>query len=232
MKIKVFELSVKLYLLRDIEYKDIYRKIAHFIDSALVKKENLKELHNQNKFKNYTFNSFYPIERVKYVEDKIYTVQIRTIDYELAEYFNNILKNHYTYDMKGLTVKIKIVPNKVIDNIYSITPLLLKNDEFGYWKDNMSLIDFEKRVRENLIKKYNTITNNKVAEDFELFTSFEFSNIKPVAFNYKGKKILGDKVKLHISNNETAQKIAYLALGTGIGEMNARGAGYVNYKWI
>lgn len=65
-----------------------------------------------------------------------------------------------------------------------------------------------------------------------LYTSIEFLNKKPIAFNYKGKKILGDKISISISDDKTAQELSYMALGTGILQMNARGAGYMNYKWL
>lgn len=233
MLLQVFEFNLKLYLLKDIEYKSVYAKISYFIDSALSKNSELLNLHNSNIFKYYVFNAFYPIEEGQvYRKDNIYTVQIRTVDIKLAEYFNSELKNHFTDDMKGLTIEIKLVPKKNINYIYSITPVLIKNSDFGYWKDNMSIIDFERRIKENIIKKYNGIMNLKIEENFELFTSLEITNQKPIAFTYKDKKILGDKMKISISNNVEAQKLAYMALGTGIGEMNARGAGYINYKWI
>lgn len=233
MKLQVFEINLKFFLLKDIEYKNIYTKISHFVDSALVKDSQLLNLHNSNMFKYYVFNTFYPIEKEQlYKKDNIYAIQIRTIDKKVADYFSFVLKNHYTDDMKGLTVDIRVVPRKIINNIYSLTPVLLKNDDFGYWKDNLSLVNFERRIKENLIKKYNNIMSLKIKENFELFTSLEIVNDKPIAFPYKSKKILGDKVKLYISDNEKAQELTYMALGTGIGEMNARGAGYVNYKWV
>lgn len=233
MQLQVFELDLKLFLLKDINCENVYAKISNFIDSALAKDSQLLNLHNSNMFKYYVFNTFYPIEKEQlYKNNNIYTIQIRTIDKKLAEYFNSVLKNHYTEDMKGLTIGIKIVPKKDINYIYSITPVLLKNNDFGYWRDNLSVIDFERRIRENLIKKYNSILNLKIEENFELFTSLEITNEKPIAFPYKGKKILGDKIRIDINDNEIAQELAYMALGTGVGEMNARGAGYVNYKWV
>ena len=69
-------------------------------------------------------------------------------------------------------------------------------------------------------------------EEFSLFTGVEFLNKCPVATEYKGIKLLGDKLRLHIADNTSAQSLAYMALGTGILEMNARGFGFVNYRWI
>ena len=119
----------------------------------------------------------------------------------------------------------------MIETLYTLTPAILKN-ESGYWRDEFSIFDFEKRLKANLIKKWNQYYECKMEEDFDLYTSLEFLNGKPIAFNYKNIKLLGDKVKLHISDNKSAQDLAYFALGTGLCEMNSRGAGFVNYRWL
>ncbi len=36
-------------------------------------------------------------------------------------------------------------------------------------------------------------------------------------------------LELEIAENETAQKLAWLAVGSGLGEVNSRGFGMVNY---
>ncbi|KAJ49992.1 CRISPR-associated endoribonuclease Cas6 [Clostridium tetanomorphum] len=229
---KVFEISISVFLIKDIDSKDSFEKIAQFIDSGLAKKTELLELHNSNTYKNYCFCSFYPIQQDRvYKCGNIYTIRIRTIDHKLAKFFNEELVNHYNQDIKALTSTIRILPRKYIDKIYSITPLILKTNE-GYWKNNISLSEFERRLKENMVKKYNLFMNTKIDEDFQLYTSIEFKNKKPVAINYKGKTILGDKLTIHISDDRMAQELAYMSLGTGALEMNARGAGYMNAKWL
>lgn len=221
-----------LYLLKDIDYKECQEEICNFIDSAMVKDERLLELHNKNTYKLYNFNLFYPLERDNvYKRGGIYSIQIRTIDKTLADFFNDTLVNNFTESIKGLTSTIRIIPQKHIDKIYSITPAILKCDE-GYWKGNLSLSDFERRLKENLVKKYNLVMDTKIDEEFQLYINIEFKNEKPVAMNYKGRKLLGDKISINIGDEKIAQDLAYMALGTGILEMNARGAGYVNYKWL
>lgn len=229
---KVFEISILVFLINDIDSKDAFSKIGEFIDSGISKNPELLELHNKNTYKNYCFCSLYPLEQDKvYKSGKNYTIRIRTVNYKLAEFFNKELVNHFNQNIKALTSKIRILPKKHIEKIYSITPLVIKTDE-GYWKKNLSFKDFERRLKENLIKKYNLLKNTKIDENFQLYTSIEFKNKKPIAINYKGKKILGDKLSIHISDEKIAQELAYMSLGTGILEMNARGAGYMNVKWL
>lgn len=105
-------------------------------------------------------------------------------------------------------------------------------DKNGYWKGNLSLQEYEKRIIENLIKKYNYFMNSKINENFQLYDSISFKNKRPIPSNYKNVTLLGDKISLNISQEALAQEIAYMSLGTGVLEMNARGYGFVNYRWL
>lgn len=229
---KVFQINLKVFILKDMPVEDSQEKITAFIDSGLIKDEKLLEFHESNIFKGYCFDAPYPLEEDKiYKKDKIYSLTIRTIDKNLAHYFTNKLVNGFDENIKGLTSEIRILPKKHIEKIYSITPAVMKNEN-GYWKNTIKLDEFERRLKENLIKKYNSIMNIKIDEDFQLYTSIEFKNRKPISSKYKNIKLLGDKISLNIAENENAQKLAYMCLGTGIFEMNARGYGYMNYRWL
>lgn len=229
---KVYELTLKVFLMKNVKSNESLEKIGNLIDKSLSKDKKLLDFHEENVYKNYTFNSFYPIEKSKiYGEGKIYSIKIRTIDEMLVEYFKKNLVNEYTDYIKALTLECSVVPKKYIEKIYSITPVVIKTEE-GYWKGKLSLEDFEKRIKDNLVKKYNSYFDTKIDEDFTLFKVINFENHKPISCKYKNINILGDKVTLVIDENDNAQKLAYLALGTAIGEMNARGYGFVNYKWL
>ncbi|WP_294354234.1 CRISPR-associated endoribonuclease Cas6 [uncultured Clostridium sp.] len=228
----VIEIKLQIYLLKDIPQNKIQSKITSLIDGALAKENNLLMLHNSNQYKNYCFNQPYPIEKDKlYKEGNIYTLTLRTIDKSLATFFNNKLVNEYNSELKALKADIKVIPKKQIQKIYSLTPIILKTDS-GYWKGVLSIDEFERRLKENLIKKYKFITNEKIEAAFDLYTDIEFKNKKPIATEYKGIKLLGDKINLEVADNPIAQELAYLSLGVGICEMNARGFGFLNYQWI
>ena len=228
----VFQIKLKIFILKNIPIEDSQEIVSAFIDGGLSKDNRLLELHESNKFKGYCFDAPYPLEEDKiYKKDKIYTLTIRTIDKELADFFANKLVNEFNANIKGLTSEVRILPKKHIEKLYSITPAVMKNED-GYWKNKIKLDEFEKRLKVNLIKKYNSIANSKIDEDFQLYSTIEFKNRKPISIKYKNIKLLGDKISLNITENETAQELAYMSLGTGIFEMNARGYGFVNYKWL
>lgn len=231
-EMNVFEVKLKVYVCKDTKDDDALARIAELIDKCFLKDENLSQEHKQNHYKNYVFNGLYPIERSKtYKAGNIYTTVIRTIDNTLAKHFCKVLVNEYTETLKALAAEEQIIPRKHIEKIYSITPAVAKFDG-GYWKANETFETFERRLRENLIKKYNTYCNIKISEDFELFTYIKLDNQKPVATNYKNIRILGDKLTLNVAENSMAQELVYFSLGTGILEMNSRGYGYVNFKWL
>lgn len=229
---RVYQIRIKLYLLQDIALKQIQTKLTALIDKGFVGNEALMRMHEENRYKNYVYDLPYPIEKDKiYRAGKIYSVTIRTIDDTLANYFHEICVNQFTEVIKGLTSEIQIIPKKLIGSIYTLTPAVLK-DEKGYWKGHMKLEEFEERLKVNLIKKWNTVSEIKMEEDFQLYTLLEFLNEGPVAMEYKNIRLLGDKLRLQIADNPRAQDLAYMALGTGILEMNSRGAGFVNYRWL
>ena len=230
--ISVIQIRLKIYLLKDIPADKVQAETAAFIDKGLVQSTQFAELHSKNRYKGYCFDSLYPIEADKiYHHDKIYTLTIRTIDTDLARFFERQVVNGYTNTMKALTSEIKIIPFKYIDILWPLVPVILKCEN-GYWKDTLSVEQYEERLKINLLKKWNQFCGEKLAEDFEMFIGIEFLNRSPLAVAYKGIRLLGDKPRLHIAENESAQKLAQLAIGTGVGEMNSRGCGFCNYRWL
>lgn len=231
-KVSVYEIRLKVYILRDIPLAEMLTKEAEYIDSALAQNEKWLEYHETNCYKYYSFGGLYPVEKDGiYKKDRIYTITVRTVDMELAQYFSKTLKDYHISSIKGLTVENRVLPKKVIEEIYSLTPVIQKT-EGGYWKNQMSLEEYERRLFENAVKKYNQFTGEKIDEDFQLYTNITFLNKKPIGNQYKGIQLLGDKICLKIADNAQAQELAYFLLGVGVCELNPRGYGYCNYRWL
>lgn len=230
--VNVMQIRIRLYLLSDIPASKIQMETAAFLDKQLVQDEEFAKLHSVNQFKNYCYDSLYPVEPDRiYRKDKIYTLTIRTMDRNLAAFFEKQAVNGYTEAMKALTAEVRLIPKKQIALIWSLTPVILKC-ESGYWRDSLSIGQYEERLKINLLKKWKQLYGEKLEEDFELFTGIEFLNKAPIAIEYKGIRLLGDKPRLHIAENQEAQRLAYLAVGGGLGEMNARGYGFCSYRWM
>lgn len=229
---KIFSCFVKVYLLKDIHFNALMHTLCDLIDSCFVNQPDRLDWHETNQFKNYSFSGLTPLEKNKnYSEGKIYSFSLRTTDEKLGLFFKDRLENAYSSYLKVLTIESKILPNVQLSKIYSITPVVLKTEE-GYWRTALAFEDFERRLKENLLKKYNTMYHTKMNEDFQLFNHIKFDNQKPISTAYKGINLLGDKLTLMLEKNPSAQELAYVAIGGGLGEMGSRGFGFCNYKFI
>lgn len=228
---KIYSYSIKVYILQNIHHTLLMQKICELIDFCIIKDPAWSKFHETNQFKNYTFSGLSPVESNKiYAEGKIYSFQLRTFNPELGHFLKETLANGYTPFLKTLTVESKTLPFVLLSKIYTITPCVLKTDQ-GYWRAAMNLDTFEKRLTENLIKKYNLITNTKIDEDFQFFSHIKFDNHKPISTPYKEISLLGDKITLMVEPNPSAQKLAYTALGCGLLEAGSRGFGFCGYKF-
>ena len=226
----VYEIRMKLLLKKDIPYFEACEKIGQLINRALCKDPKYLSFHEElQDYKFYTFDSLYPIEKDGiYKQGMTYGVRLRTIKEDLAEFFLENLRHEETAFMRCNGIGIKIIPKKPIDTLLTITPVVIKN-YFGYWRGNITVAEFEKRLTDNLMKKFKKSTGIPLDEDFVLYNAIRFKNSKPIRVSYKGINLLGDKLEIVVAQNEKAQEIFYMALGTGLLENNSSGCGFVNY---
>lgn len=230
LNIQVYQIDCKVYLLKNIDYTKILYEISSFIDNGLCKDIEMLEFHRGKDFKNYVHSGFKEIEKDKiYKEGKIYSFSIRCINEKLMDYFYKTLKDISTETMKGLVTTVKLIPKVFIEKLYTLTPAIIKFNE-GFWKGKIDFINYEKRLIVNSIKKAKIALGEDFNEDFVLYNRIEILNNKPILSKFKKISLLGDKIELIIADNERAQQIAYILLGTGICENNTRGFGYLNYK--
>lgn len=229
---KVYELKIKVFLLKDINYENVSTFITRFLDMCISQNEGLLKFHNAKVYKPYSFDMLIPFEEDKmYKKEKIYSFRLRTINLELANYILEKLPNFYNEDMKGLIAEVKILPRRIIEKVYTLTPALLKNEE-GYWKHSLNFEKFEERLRINCIKKYRYFSEENILDTVPIYTNLIFKNKKPVPIKYKNINLRGDKFELIIANDEISQKIVYMLLGVGILENCSRGCGFLEYRYI
>lgn len=226
----VHELKIRVQLKEDIPVDRVMEVEAGFIDSMLAKDESWLRFHEENKSKLYSFSGLWPIEKNGvYKKGKCYVITIRSVDEGFISYIG--MCNHTDPKMETLEVSYKQISKKLIEKIYTLTPVVLKAED-GYWRKQKNLDDFERLLFENAIKKYNQFTGEKADEDFELYTDIFFLNRKPISSRYKNIHLIGDKIELRISDNPQAQELAYFITAVGLGENCSRGFGFCNYKWI
>jgi len=239
----VYEYTQKVILKKDIEYSYLATNISHFIDKTLTEGENKKfaefhtergvKFYNQKGYKFYTFDYLYPNENDKiYKKDKIYKFRIRTLLPELVEYLIDNLGYLECENLVGVGGEIKILPKKMITDVYSLTPVIFKFKGKGYWKNNDSSLDvYEELLKKNTLNKYNAFNETDVKIK-QFYDGIELKNQKPIKFIYKNITLLGDKIQIKTSKDKISQDMWYFLLGAGIGEMNSRGAGFIDYHSI
>ncbi|WP_123053748.1 CRISPR-associated endoribonuclease Cas6 [Clostridium sp. JN-1] len=233
----VIEINVKVYILEDITIEEALEDLSKLIDKSFYKNEDLKNFHEENIMKNYCFNSLYPLDVATkmYKKGCIYNFQLRCIGLKLKNHFLKFLSNEYTSKIKVLVCQSKNILKKPIDRIYSITPIIVKipgNQKTVYWRNGHTEENFFEYIRTSSIKKYEILTGESIDKSLKLFSYARIDNKKPIAANFKGKKILGDKITLTLETNSDAQNIAYILLGTGTADMCPRGYGFMNYQYI
>lgn len=230
-------MNVKIYILEDIAVEETLEDLSKLMDKSFYKNENFKSFHEENTMKNYCFNNLYPLDiKTKiYKKGCIYNFQLRCIDPKLKNHFLKFLTNEYTSKIKVLVCQNRNIHKRPIDRIYSITPLIVKmpnSEKTIYWRNGYTEEEFFEYIRTTSVKKYEVITGKILDKNIKLFNYAKIDNKKPIAADFKGKRILGDKVTLTVETNEKAQDVAYMLLGTGAADMCPRGYGFMNYQYI
>lgn len=232
---KVYEITVRIYITKNIKVSDMQGVITHFIDSYLNKGEGFAGFHQEKRPKYYTMDLPYPIEKgiQEYKGDSIYQFRIRTISEELLSYLLSGIAEHSTEEIKGLVRTVKVIPRRHISGVYTLTPVILVDTEGrGYWRDVMSFSEYEEMLKKSIIHQYEVCTGEKIDQECPLYDQIALKNKTAIGIPYKGITLLGDKLSIQVADNETAQRVAYFLLGSGLGSKGSRGFGFLGYKFL
>ena len=228
----VYEITVKAFLLEDTPVSLVSGALAQYIDSYLVKDTHFAELHHKNAIKGYSFDMLSKIEKGMkvYKRDQIYQFRIRTVNQDLMSYLMEGIADHRTNAIKGLTRTVKQIPRKPIASVWTLTPYIFKTSK-GYWRDCMGFEEFEQALCASLIHQYESYTSEEVEKNVALYDQIELKSKCAIGVSYKGITLLGDKIAMQVSDNETAQKIFYFTLANAIG-MGPRGQGFLGLRFV
>ena len=222
------ELIITVNLKKNIYYEECGYMIGKNINKSMLLNKELKELHPQNKYKNYVFNGLYPIEKDKiYKQDRLYIFKIRGMDEDTMNRMYSCLWKLKSDDFMVLSVSKRDIINRKIGYLYTQTPVIITVDDRPWLQQEGDIEVFIRRLTDNIEKKYRDFFNEDIDLKDKFVDSIEFKNRVPMCFKYKGIRLLANKVKVNIQNNEDAQKAAFLARAVGLGEKNsAVGAGF------
>ncbi len=237
---KIFELRCKAYLKRDLNFKDSYDAISKYISYSMMQTDNYKTLHSSKAFKHYVFDSFYPLEKDKvYKKDKVYSFTLRSLNGEFIEAMQEALRQNINNPIFLVieTVK-KDIKQFFIKELYSQTPVVITVKRGLYWsvqKDG-DVLKLIKQLQDNLEKKYKSFYGKELSGEKNFIQVLELKNRVPqsvfITKNKQKVRLFGNKFKIIPNEDEISQKLAFLALGAGMGEKNSFGAGFCVAKGL
>lgn len=223
-----YNIKVAVLLKNNTQAFENYEKISKLISASMLKDQTLKQLHEENRYKNYVFCNLYPIEKDGvYKAGNIYTFQIRTIDFKLGLKIKQVLNNFQNEEFKVIVSDLETSTQRKINTLATLTPAIITSDKGDYLINNdMQLV--KERILANAQKKYNQLYNEKIDMDF--IKSIKQTNNKPIKIPYKNINILGYKFEIEVKDDPISQNLAYLILSVGLLEKNAEGFGFCKAK--
>jgi CRISPR-associated endoribonuclease Cas6 len=237
---KYFELTCKAYLKNDISFRDSFEAISKYISFSMAQNERLKTIHDSKGYKFYVHNNFYPIEQDKlYKKGNIYEFKIRSIDKNFIDILDARLKQN-TDNPNFLIVETlqKSIKKFFISELYSVTPVIstMASGKFWTMEQDGDIIKLQKLLQDNLEKKYNDFYGEKLKPTQSFIQLLEIKNRKPqniwIKKGDKDIRFFGNKFKIIPNEDEVSQKLAFLALGCGLGEKNSFGGGFCLSKGL
>lgn len=222
-----YELILTILLQSDLEAARSYEFLSHLISSAMLKDEQLKELHAQRKIKNYIFCGLYPIESTKvYQKGRAYLFNIRSLDMNLILKFKYLLPQLHA---GIISADMKTFEYRPISHLKSLTPIVATVNNRSWTKEDGIKILME-RSHINALKKCRAFIDG-IEEPIENFIeSIQLLNNSPIRIPYKRNSFLGNKLLIGIKSDPVSQKLAFAALGAGLLEKNSIGMGYCTYE--
>ena len=237
---KYFELRCTAYIKKDIPFKSSFEILSKYISFSMTQTEKFKTLHNREGFKHYSFGNFYPIERKQvYRKGNSYTFTLRSLDETFINELSSTLRQNID-NPNFLVVETykKIIKQFFISELYSVTPVIVSVGNGLYWsidKDG-DILKLQKQLNYNLEKKYHSFYGEPIKGVQNFIQLLEIKNRYPQSIYMKKSakeiRFFGNKFRIVPNEDEISQKLAFLALGCGLGEKNSFGGGFCIAKGL
>lgn len=216
-----YNLKIVALLKQNLDNFCAYEKISNLISLSMLKDNNLKQIHEQNTYKNYVFCNLYPIEKDSiYKKNNIYTFDLRGIEIEKILKLKQVMNNAENDYLKVIQIIFQTNQQREIKKLITLTPTIITTEKGDYdIKDNLEFV--KKRILANTQKKYKNIFKDNV--DIDFIKDIKKTNVKPIKIPYKNINILGNKFEIFIKEDKMSQDLAFLILSIGCLEKNAIG---------
>ena len=237
---KYFELTCMAYLKKDIDFKESFETQAKYISFSMAQDEKLKTLHSKESFKYYVFGGLLPIEKDRvYKRGSTYKFTLRSIDEDFIDIQSkNLRENINNPSLQVLQTQKKSINQFFITELYSATPTIITTNDGIFWtmqKDG-NILTLQKQLHDNLERKYQEFYGEALEAKQNFIQLLEIKNRVPqnIQITKDNKKIrfFGNKFRIVPHEDEISQKLAFLALGCGLGEKNSFGGGFCLAKGV
>lgn len=221
---KYYNLKIIVIVKENLKSLETYEKISNLIAQSMLKDKLLKQIHEENIYKNYVFCNLYPVEKdTIYKKGNIYSFDLRGIEFEKIIKIKQVIQDLENDYFKVIQVNFQTYTKSNIKKLITLTPAIITTPKGDYdIKENMELV--KDRMLANIQKKYKNIYNTSVNVDF--IKSIKKTNSKPIKIPYKNINMLGNKFEIEVNEDPMSQDLAYLALSIGILEKNSQGFGF------
>lgn len=217
------ELVTTLQLKQDVTNDEMYSFLNNLINNAMLYDENLREMHEKNEYKFYTYSSLNPIEKDRiYKKDRIYIFNIRSINKIFLASLNRVLP--LTEEKaKIIATQIKSYSQKFTTKLTTLSPVVTTMKENKYWRKEDGLEELTTRMCKNAVRKYNQYFNTQIPEETIFIQSIAQTNLKPVKIPYKKGSLIGNKFVMEVKTDKLSQDLAFFMKATGALEKNTIG---------
>lgn len=217
------ELTVTMQLKQDITNDEMYRFLNNLINNAMLYDEQLREIHEKNEYKFYTYSSLNPIEKDRiYKKDRIYIFNIRSISKVFLANLKRVLPLTEA-NVKIIATQIKSYSQKWITKLTTLSPVVMTLPEKKYWKKEDGLTQLIAGMCKNAVRKYNQYFEAQIPENTIFIQSIAQTNLKPIKIPYKNTNLIGNKFMMEIKTDELSQNLAFFMKATGALEKNTIG---------
>jgi len=230
-----FELKITVIVKQTTHHLEIQEHIGNWISRAHLGDPNLKLSHHDKSYKHYVFSSLYPLEKDGiYQQGRAYILTIRSSLQNTLSQIQACLRSCREDDyfqLVSIDQRTRKLPH--ITEMITITPAIVTIDHKPWVHEN-SIELLVKQLHANAEKKFKHLYPDEHMEPFQPFIQgIRVENRKPIATKYKGHKLLGNKLRLFINEDDYSQKLANVVLGSGLAEKGSSlGAGFCLAKCI
>lgn len=230
-----YELKITALVKQTKHHLDIQEHIGNWINRSQLADPYFKRAHYDKGFKHYVFSSLYPLEKDGvYQQGRAYILTIRSSLENTLNRINACMRNCREDEyFQFVSSEQRARQFSHITEMITITPAIVTiNHKPWVNENNIELL--LQQLHANAEKKFKHLYPDTQIQAFQPFIQgIRVENRKPISTSYKGRKLLGNKFRLFIHEDDYSQRLASVVLGSGLAEKGSSlGAGFCLAKGL